>query len=563
MTEPVKDNARIAADHEAFQAAYARARQAFGQIDGVIGVGFGLKQTGGDFKDDIAIVVFVGEKKPDADLSPAERIPTSFEGYRTDVRIAPRVRPGACDNTATYSTIQGGIQITPKGTTTAPNTIVFNDGTLGCIVRRRNDASRENVYVLSNKHVMHTPTSGVDDYVYHPYGPGAENKDSNTLGPVQRGGVYGDVPFVVTPGSPPQNFFIDCAIARLDIDSKCCGSTCTKDKTKYDTTIIDLQVGTPNANTLSDVRSVIGLETFAGATVVKVGRTTGKTFGRVVGVHTDFPCLGDPSVPGSANFTAHNGLEIEFLPTSGAPQNCKGHTWFAETGDSGSIVVDEQGAVVGIISQVPDPLHAGPNDTAIACHIVPVLDQLGICIPCTTGTSHGSSRATDGSGLQPVRHADAAGPDGQIEFGLEEVVSVPVRQVTDAEAARMRELLAAFRQTAIGRDLHDTFGDVRREIGYLVRNVKRVTIAWHKHQGPAFLAHALNHVAGETSRVPREVNGVTRHALLLRMREVLYQHGSNPLRAALDTYGDRLLAMDEHCDTVAECLAWLQAAERV
>jgi hypothetical protein len=34
----------------------------------------------------------------------------------------------------------------------------------------------------------------------------------------------------------------------------------------------------------------------------------------------------------------------------------------------------------------------------------------------------------------------------------------------------MRELLDALRSTSEGRELHDLFGRLRREVGYLIRN---------------------------------------------------------------------------------------------
>lgn len=93
-----------------------------------------------------------------------------------------------------------------------------------------------------------------------------------------------------------------------------------------------------------------------------------------------------------------------------------------------------------------------------------------------------------------------------------------------------------------------------------MRNARPVKVAWNRHRGPAFFAHVLNHLAGHADRVPHEVQGITRRALLVRMREVLSAHGSNPLRHALEQYGDYLLEMltREECDSVENCIAWLQ-----
>jgi hypothetical protein len=255
--------------------------------------------------------------------------------------------------------------------------------------------------------------------------------------------------------------------------------------------------------------------------------------------------------------------------------NCHGHAWFAETGDSGSLVVDENGRAVGMITFVP---AAGAPLVAFsyACHIVPVLDQLGICIPCTTGTSHGSSRATDGSGITPGNRTTALEDlptDGTIVFTGDDgegSAVVPgalpaLMALSEDEVALMQERLTMFRATPRGRELHDAFGHLRREVGYLIRNSRPVTVAWHRGKGPAFMTHVLNHLAGHTDRIPHDVHGVTRNELLARMRDVLSTRGSNPLRESLARYGDDLVAAttDPDCHTIEDCIALLQQRERV
>src|SRR6187551_948355 len=252
MAEP-KTTAEIRAEPKAFKEACARAAVAFGRIPGVISVGFGLKQTGGTLGDELAIVVYVSEKKPGETLAPAERIPPLFEEYRTDVRVVLEQRLLACDNTARYSTIQGGIQISNPGSR-SNNTVSLELGTLGCIVRRRNHSGRENVYMLSNSHVMYAKGHGPGDMLAHP-----NAHDGSPLGPIIEGGAFRNI--VWPPGTPPPNplpdpahpeadinhpheAFIDCAIARLDLDS-CCG--CTKDSTACVESIIDLVSPTPTS----------------------------------------------------------------------------------------------------------------------------------------------------------------------------------------------------------------------------------------------------------------------------------------------------------------------------
>ena len=111
MAEPTKDKAHVHANPDAFREAYLRAREVFRKLDGVVGVAFGQKRVGTEYQDNVAIVVFVREKKKEEDIPPEQRIPESFEGYPTDVRVVRKGVAEGCDNTTAYDKIQGGIQI--------------------------------------------------------------------------------------------------------------------------------------------------------------------------------------------------------------------------------------------------------------------------------------------------------------------------------------------------------------------------------------------------------------------------------------------------------------------
>lgn len=270
-------------------------------------------------------------------------------------------------------------------------------------------------------------------------------------------------------------------------------------------------------------------------------------------------------------FHAVNTIEVEFDPTSGTGGlNCKGHAWFAEQGDSGSLLVDQDGFAIGLVHSVPNPADptTPANATATACHILPVLDTLGICIPSAAGTSYGSCAATDGSGTAttPPPASGSGGGGGfhhaNVDGEMRAMPPVPDRVPADADArARLDATRAAFDQLPGARDLRATFELVRREVGYLVRNARPVTVAWHRAQGPAWFAHVLNHLRGETDSVPFAIAGVTRKAMLERMAEVLSAHGSNPLRDAIARHRDALMPILTAGADVQECMALLRAAE--
>jgi hypothetical protein len=560
MAEPTKANSDIEAAPDEFHAALERARQAFARIDGVISVGFGRKRVGDELTDRIAIMVFVREKKPESALAPADRIPKSFEGYATDVRVVGRGHAEGCDNETAYSSIQGGIQIEiDQGESTT------GQGTLGCIVRKRASSARENVYLLTNKHVLFSEHKGVGNTVYHP------KKSDTALGPVQWG--FYENALYPQEGNNQRPFFIDAAIARINLDTECCCCTCTKDSTTVaEAQVVDLDIG--GDNTLRDVRSVIDDVNILNERVFKVGRTTSKTKGIVTAVGAPLVADPPPDTPHGANVNATNLIEIRFDTTSTPNgQNCEGNPNFTEQGDSGSLIVDEQQRAIGLHTHG----HVNPQDHikySYACHILPVLDYLQICIPCvvvpTLIPSHGNSLATDGSGVA-LRALPAAERTlaPQISFTRASVPATPHAPpftplaVTDEQVQHMRALLARFRETPLGPELHEVFGHVRGEIGYLVRNVRPVKVVWARNEGPAFLALVLKHVMGQTRSLPHAVKGVTRRQFLVRMRAALNAHGSILVRESLARYGDGIIEALAHedCNSIEDCIESLQEKE--
>src|SRR5437763_1257378 len=117
---PIKGNDHIRSQPAAFRAAYGRARQQLGKIKGVVGVGYGLKATGPRFTNDTAILVYVLRKEPNDSLPADQRVPSSFEGYRTDVRLFTPVRQhiAKCNDDTAYPDVHGGVQIEAWGQNT-------------------------------------------------------------------------------------------------------------------------------------------------------------------------------------------------------------------------------------------------------------------------------------------------------------------------------------------------------------------------------------------------------------------------------------------------------------
>ena len=588
MNTPIKDNEHIRKDKDAFIDAYFDACQALGSMEGVVGVGFGRKETADEFTENMAIHVYVMEKKPDDELAPEQRIPPTFKGYRTDVRVVQKYDEAACDNQTKYPEMQGGIQIQVRKKTSS-TVGDANKGTLGCIVKKRNDTSFDNVYLLTCNHVVEHDDAGRGSYVYHPSAPPAgDTTSADIIGTVEDVGVHKEVEVeAARPGDGlviPFDCFVDAAVVKLDVASGCCGTACPgqEDRVKYKTSIVDLDPRHLGNNFITDVRNVFidpdivlpDPTLLSTATdrnrVYKVGRTTGRTVGIVVGVNVT-------AIPRSATGTSHirhGVIEIAFDESSTPTGfNCKFTQAFFEGGDSGSVVVDKDNKIIGLCFG-STPSATNPfKIRCFACHIMPVLDQLKVCVPTKVdpatgeevGTSPGTTRATDGTGLTSSVPGDLRETPGKTLFASLNANasgrSAPeLPPYTPERRERTLAVVAELSETARGRELQTALNQHRREIQYLVRNSRPVKVVWHRNRGPAFLAQLLNHIRGDADSLPREIGGVTRRMLLTQMGTVLSAQGSQELRAAIERLRSDVLALSE-AETVDECSAALREAE--
>jgi hypothetical protein len=58
----------------------------------VVGVGVGLRHTGGQRTDQVAVVVMVDRKVPLAQLRPQDRLPSEIDGVPVDVKEVGELR---------------------------------------------------------------------------------------------------------------------------------------------------------------------------------------------------------------------------------------------------------------------------------------------------------------------------------------------------------------------------------------------------------------------------------------------------------------------------------------
>ncbi|WP_299408625.1 hypothetical protein [uncultured Roseobacter sp.] len=180
-------------DFDRVSAAKRNAESEFLKRPGVVGVGVGWKYVGGRRTNELAIRVYVTDKR---DVPPPERIPPQFAGVLTDViqrRIKPMVlaapvpQVAASVDASSYDPLVGGISI---GSCREIGGNAFS-GTLGCPVV---DRQTDDPMVLSNYHVLALDQMfAVGDQIVQPSVPDAGACPDDVIGTLQRAVLGGQI----------------------------------------------------------------------------------------------------------------------------------------------------------------------------------------------------------------------------------------------------------------------------------------------------------------------------------------------------------------------------------
>jgi hypothetical protein len=464
-------------------------REFMRRYPGVAGVALGFKVTGGKLTDQLAFRVYVHEKKPPSKLKPEEMIPDRYQDFPTDVVTVPKTVPDVdttpCADRAQHGTLVGGISISSLKPGTDGKIEI---GTLGFFVTIPGVDPPYNIGLVTNNHVFTDNGGQEGDAVYQP----AWGMQPDGTPGLLKGGedLVGKVTKLPNKGNDASGSYVDAALVKLNI---CISSWChTNCGVSFANVIQGLNVNSSNA--IADVSNTVNV----GDTVFKVGRTTGRTVGRVTAVAL-------PTTAGG------NNIEIAAVSMQGTG-NCGGTLLFDTSGDSGSAVIDSHGNLIGLVHG-HDP--AQPNLTH-ACHIQPVLAALGGVVPITTANPVHDNPAAEGM---------RGDPPAVIEGRPNQTPLLRARFLGCEEGQRIWALV----------DRH------RHEVVHLVNNNRRVAVAWRRNQGPAFLNRAMNNLRDPEQLIPREIEGISRTMLIDRMSSALSEHGSAELRDAVELHTATML----------------------
>jgi S1-C subfamily serine protease len=297
----------------------------------------GNKEIGGLVTDRISIRVGVTQKLPLAQLAKKDVVPRTIEGIETDVFETEEIKALAVDRTSKIRPAPCGVSIGHPSVTA---------GTLGLIVKKGGL-----LYILSNNHVLaNSNDASMGDQTWQP-----GRYDGGTQTDII-GHLVAFIPIQFTDES-------NCPIATRIVRGFNFLARLFKRNTRLPNAIsspinkVDCAISRPVVNEdISQEILEIGFptgfgEAKVGDKVKKSGRTSGLTQGDVI------------AIDGIANVSYGDDkaiFEDQIVATA-----------MSEGGDSGSSVLNEQNAAVGL-------LFAGSSSLTIINKIANVIDALGL-----------------------------------------------------------------------------------------------------------------------------------------------------------------------------------------
>lgn len=133
---------------------------------------------------------------------------------------------------------------------------------------------------------------------------------------------------------------------------------------------------------------------------------------------------------------------------------------------------------------------------------------------------------------------------------------------TGGPPRKLEYLERELRRSPAGAELLTVIQTHAEEVVRLINGRRRVTATWQRNHGPAFIQAIVASGFDEGSMIPKQVNGVTLEALLLRMADALQRDGSLELRREIANQSLLALRWARECDSLRELFGRLESTER-
>lgn len=143
-------------------------------------------------------------------------------------------------------------------------------------------------------------------------------------------------------------------------------------------------------------------------------------------------------------------------------------------------------------------------------------------------------------------------------------VSAPADERPSSVVPPFDAVVERMRESAAGQELLRIVERHRDECLELVDRHRRFTVAWHRSQGPAYLAALARSARDPDYRIPDSFAGLSRAEAAHRVATAVRACGSPELVAALDEHGPLLARAIAEGDTVEEILrTWEESRQPV
>lgn len=466
---------------------------------GVIAVGIGPKIIAGAQSADVSIMVFTTEKKPLDAIPIEQRIPAEIDGYKTDVvQAGAPVRTAAVPleplrDSTKYKTLRGGLEISGGGSDDA--------GTLGCIAETTagypNGPGR--IVLLTNQHVLFgDDRSDVSPHCNKSVGQTDQSCCCTWCD------FFGDIVAHIRSNGVA-SAFVDGALAEL------------RPGTVWRPEIQDEGPAGPLPITGVVSPDLTASAIVGGYPVWKRGMRTRKTTGSVICVNATVK-----NAPMSMVIQPDPTSPFPTVAVPGHPEVTLGQPVFNYYGDSGSIVLNNAGNVVGLLwGALWNPKIPNSPGFGLACAVNHVQAELKIAIKTTANTPPGDQTVPPTNDTKAKAVAQLVNPSGMHGNGF-----------TTGARLSLDERRDALLQTKTGQEYVALALQHRTELLRLVRTNRRVATVWHRNHGPEIL-RGLAHLSDDR-RLPQTLAGKPLDACLERIANIFARYGSPELRTDIE-----------------------------
>jgi hypothetical protein len=458
-------------------------------LPGVLLVGLGSKEVGGQPTGDLAIKVFVRVKRPPAEIPAAELIPPEIEGLPTDVVQTGEIRrlddPPGCFDIAPMETtparpLTGGVRIQREKSEWK--------GTVGTFLVDLADLSMSKVYGLTCYHVVAVPDAAVPVV--------GTSKMGQPLGKRGTSGCCSDL--IGTFAGGGETAVGDEALVQLD----------------------------PGMHWLAEIQD-IGIVTGKAAPLTEAQATSQTYKVRKRGARTQL-------TGGVVRaFDAEGGEQDNQLVIQPNPNPDAGpfQVFFAYDGDSGAAVVNDASKIVGMIVSRDD------SGNGYAYPIQDVLDRLynTYQIPDTVdvwaATQPGQVNTVPGAAMVavPAELVSSLGRADTAEPASYPAPAAPPpgwRPDPVPLSAAPPELAEGLSHSRTGRLMQRMWIEHQSELLTLINTNRRVAMTWHRSGLSALVQVLARMLVQPDLALPVTIHGQPISSCLQRMEATLGRYAS-------------------------------------